>query len=87
MPAHSEGRVSLLRGVFEQAVPSPAVEARHLLADAARVWAGYPAQGVGPQAIFAATTTVWVPAGWGWSRQSDGALVLHRIADNEAGHD
>ncbi|WP_137918665.1 hydantoinase/oxoprolinase family protein [Hydrogenophaga sp. 2FB] len=75
MPARSDALVGLLRGVFEQAVPQPGVSAHHLRPDPA-LWANCPAQGQGPQALFAATTTVWVPAGWQWTQEADGSLLL-----------
>jgi N-methylhydantoinase A len=75
MPARSDAQVGLLRGVFEQAVPQPGVNAHHLRPDPA-LWAGCPTEGQGPRALFAATTTVWVPAGWKWMQQADGSLLL-----------
>ncbi len=77
LPARFEVRALLLRGVFEQAVPAPGINAHHLRPDPA-LWAGCPAEGAGPRAIFAATTTVWVPAGWHWTLAPDGALLMHR---------
>ncbi|MCV0438805.1 MAG: hydantoinase/oxoprolinase family protein [Hydrogenophaga sp.] len=75
MPARSDAQVGLLRGVFEQAVPRPGVNAHHLRPDPAP-WADCPTKGQGPQALFAATTTVWVPAGWSWLQEADGSLLL-----------
>ncbi|WP_444691026.1 hydantoinase/oxoprolinase family protein [Hydrogenophaga sp.] len=83
MPARSEPQVTLLRGVFEQAVPAPAVNARHLQPDHA-LWAGCAPEGVGPQALLAATTTVWVPAGWRWQLLADGSLLLSQCPAREA---
>lgn len=83
MPARSDARVGLLRGVFEQAVPRPGVNAHHLRPDPA-LWANCPAEGQGPQALFAATTTVWVPGGWSWVQQADGSLLLSQHTKNEA---
>jgi N-methylhydantoinase A len=77
LPARFEVRALLLRGVFEQAVPEPGVNARHLRPDP-RLWAGCPIEGVGPRALFAATTTVWVPEGWRWTLAPEGALLLSR---------
>lgn len=77
LPARFEVQALLLRGVFEQAVPAPGVDAHHLRPDPA-LWAGCPAEGTGPRAIFAATTTVWVPEGWRWTLVPDGALLMHR---------
>jgi len=51
------------------------VNAHHLRPDPA-LWAGCAAQGHGPQALFATTTTVWVPAGWQWTQEADGSLLL-----------
>lgn len=75
MPARSDAVVGLLRGVFEQAVPQPGINAHHLRPDPA-LWAGCAPEGEGPQALFAATTTVWVPAGWRWTQEADGSLLL-----------
>ncbi|QHE85705.1 hydantoinase/oxoprolinase family protein [Hydrogenophaga sp. BPS33] len=75
MPAGAEAVVGLLRGVFEQDVPTPGVQAHHLRPDPA-LWAGCAPEGLGPQALFAATTTVWVPAGWQWRLEADGSLWL-----------
>jgi N-methylhydantoinase A len=83
MPARSDAQVGLLRGVFEQAVPQPGVNAHHLRPDPS-LWAGCPAEGQGPQALFAATTTVWVPAGWSWVQEADGSLLLSQHTKNEA---
>ena len=85
MPERFEAQVGLLRGVFQRAVPAPGVEARHLQADAGLL-AGHAERGAGPQALFAATTTVWVPAGWCWQAQADGSLLLSRQHDGEATH-
>ncbi len=82
MPARSDAQVGLLRGVFEQAVPQPGVHAHHLRPDPA-LWANCPAEGQGPQALFAATTTVWVPAGWRWVQETDGSLLLSQTTANE----
>ncbi|WP_066271340.1 hydantoinase/oxoprolinase family protein [Hydrogenophaga palleronii] len=79
MPARSDAQVGLLRGVFEQAVPQPGINAKHLRPDAA-LWDGCAARGTGPQALFAATTTVWVPAGWQWLQEADGSLLLTHTA-------
>jgi N-methylhydantoinase A len=81
MPARSDAWVGLLRGVFEQAVPQPGVEAHHLRPDPA-LWAGCEPNGQGPHALFAATTTVWVPAGWQWTLEADGSLLLTRSVPN-----
>ena len=83
MPARSDAQVGLLRGVFEQAVPQPGVNAHHLRPDPA-LWANCPTEGQGPQALFAATTTVWVPAGWRWAQAADGSLLLSRRTAQEA---
>jgi N-methylhydantoinase A len=85
LPKHAEMQVCLLRGVFEQAIPTPTIDTRHLQADT-KLWAGYPDQGMGPQALFAATTSVWVPAGWHWRGQADGSLLLTRPSDREPAH-
>jgi N-methylhydantoinase A len=82
MPARSDAQVGLLRGVFEQAVPQPSVNAHHLRPDPS-LWAGCPAEGEGPQALFAATTTVWVPAGWRWVQEVDGSLLLSQRTPKE----
>lgn len=82
MPARSDAVVGLLRGVFEQAVPQPGVTAHHLRPDPA-LWANCQSQGQGPQALFAATTTVWVPAGWQWTQEADGSLLLNRHTTHE----
>lgn len=82
LPAHFEVQALLLRGVFEQAVPEPSVNARHLRPDPA-LWAGCPPEGEGPRALFAATTTVWVPQGWRWTLAPDGALLLSRRSGSE----
>lgn len=82
MPAHSDAVAGLLRGVYEKAVPSPGVNAHHLLPDPA-LWSGCAAEGDGPQALFAATTSVWVPAGWRWRREEDGSLLLSRTGASE----
>jgi N-methylhydantoinase A len=82
MPARSDAQVGLLRGVFEQAVPQPGVNAHHLRPDPA-LWAGCPTEGQGPRALFAATTTVWVPAGWRWVQETDGSLLLSQHTSNE----
>ncbi|WP_295549854.1 hydantoinase/oxoprolinase family protein [uncultured Pseudacidovorax sp.] len=39
-------------------------------------WAGIAPEGDGPAALFAPMTTVWVPAGWCWRIEADGALSL-----------
>jgi len=83
MPARSDALVGLLRGVFEQAVPQPGVNAHHLRPDPA-LWAGCSATGQGPQALFAATTTVWVPAGWQWRQEADGSLLLTQAEEARA---
>jgi N-methylhydantoinase A len=83
MPAQSDVMVGLLRGVFEQAVPQPGVNPHHLRPDPA-LWAGCPATGQGPRALFASNTTVWVPAGWRWAQEADGSLLLSQQATNEA---
>lgn len=83
MPVRSDALVGLLRGVFEQAVPQPGVNAHHLRPDPA-LWAGCASTGQGPQALFAATTTVWVPAGWQWVQETDGSLLLSRSTADEA---
>lgn len=83
MPARSDAQVGLLRGVFEQDVPVPGVNAHHLRPDPA-LWAGCAPQGDGPQALFAATTTVWVPAGWRWLQETDGSLLLSLNTPKEA---
>ena len=83
MPARSDALVGLLRGVFEQAVPQPGVNAHHLRPDPA-LWAGCAPQGHGPQALFAATTTVWVPAGWQWAQEADGSLLLSQTDKGSA---
>ncbi len=75
LPAHADARVLLLRGVFEQPMPEPGIEPHHLR-PAPDLWAGCPPQGMGPKAIFAATTTVWVPEGWRWQQADDGSLLL-----------
>jgi N-methylhydantoinase A len=77
LPARFEVQALLLRGVFEQGVPAPGINAQHLRPDPA-LWAGCPTEGAGPRAIFAATTTVWVPEGWRWTLAADGALLMHR---------
>ncbi len=77
LPARFEVQALLLRGVFEQVVPAPGINAHHLRPDPA-LWAGCPTEGAGPRAIFAATTTVWVPEGWRWTLVPDGALLMHR---------
>lgn len=82
MPARSDAQVGLLRGVFEQAVPQPGVNAHHLRPDPT-LWANCPAEGQGPQALFASTTTVWVPAGWSWAQEADGSLLLSQHTPNE----
>lgn len=82
LPARFEVQALLLRGVFEQTLPQPGVSARHLRPDPA-LWAGCPAEGLGPRALFAATTTVWVPAGWRWALVADGALLLSRDGARE----
>ena len=82
MPARSDAQVGLLRGVFEQAVPQPGVNAHHLRPDPAQ-WAGCPTEGQGPRALFAATTTVWVPTGWSWVQEADGSLLLSRDTPDE----
>lgn len=82
MPARSDVQVELLRGVFEQALPEPAVSDQHLLAESAP-WANCPTSGHGPKALFGATTTVWVPAGWQWARDPDGSLHLNRSTASE----
>jgi len=82
LPARFEVQALLLRGVFEQAVPAPGIDAHHLRPDPA-LWAGCPAEGAGPRAIFAATTTVWVPEGWRWTLAPDGALLMH-LKEEEA---
>jgi N-methylhydantoinase A len=83
MPARSDAQVGLLRGVFELAVPQPGVNAHHLRPDPA-LWAGCPAEGQGPKALFAATTTVWVPTGWRWVQEADGSLLLSQRTPNGA---
>lgn len=83
MPARSDALVGLLRGVFEQAVPQPGVSAHHLRPDPT-LWAGCPPTGQGPQTLFAATTTVWVPAGWQWGLEADGSLLLSQSTSTEA---
>lgn len=83
MPARSDALVGLLRGVFEQAVPQPGVSAHHLRPEPA-LWAGCPSSGQGPQTLFAATTTVWVPAGWQWGLEADGSLLLSQSDSTEA---
>jgi N-methylhydantoinase A len=83
LPARFEVQALLLRGVFEQTLPQPGVSARHLRPDPA-LWAGCPAEGLGPRALFAATTTVWVPAGWRWALVADGALLLSRDGARES---
>ncbi|MDO9434613.1 hydantoinase/oxoprolinase family protein [Hydrogenophaga sp.] len=83
MPARSDALVGLLRGVFEQAVPQPGVNAHHLRPDPA-LWAGCAPQGHGPHALFAATTTVWVPAGWQWAQEADGSLWLSQTDKGSA---
>jgi N-methylhydantoinase A len=83
MPARSDALVGLLRGVFEQAVPQPGVNAHHLRPDPA-LWAGCAPTGQGPQALFAATTTVWVPAGWQWAQEADGSLLLTQAEEARA---
>lgn len=75
LPARFEVRALLLRGVFEQPVPEPGVGALHLRPDPA-LWATCPPTGAGPRALFAATTTVWVPEGWRWALADDGALLM-----------
>lgn len=83
MPARSDAQVGLLRGVFEQAVPQPGVNAHHLRPDPT-LWANCPVEGQGPQALFAATTTVWVPTGWLWAQEADGSLLLSQIDTSKA---
>lgn len=83
MPARSDALVSLLRGVFEQSVPQPGVNAHHLRPDPA-LWADCPREGLGPKALFAATTTVWVPAGWQWAQEDDGSLLLTQSEEARA---
>jgi N-methylhydantoinase A len=77
LPARFEVQALLLRGVFEQPVPAPCVGAQHLRPDPA-LWSACPTQGSGPRALFATTTTVWVPQGWRWALAADGALLLSR---------
>jgi len=43
-------------------------------------WAGIALRGHGPTALFAPMTTVWVPAGWRWRIEDDGALLLEALA-------
>lgn len=83
MPARSDALVGLLRGVFEQSVPQPGVNAHHLRPDPA-LWADCPREGLGPKALFAATTTVWVPAGWQWAQEDDGSLLLTQSEEARA---
>ncbi len=83
MPARSDALVGLLRGVFEQPVPQPGVNAHHLRPDPA-LWAGCAPTGQGPKALFAATTTVWVPAGWQWVQEPDGSLLLTQSGEARA---
>ena len=74
-------QVRLLRAVFEQACPQPAPFGAQGSVDAAQrvsAWHGLPAEGGGPQALFAPMTTVWVPAGWRWRLRPDDALALER---------
>lgn len=78
MPTGARAEVLLLRGVFEQAVPSPALAPEHLQARQSP-WLDCAAAGTGPRRIDSATTTVWVPAGWRWRCLDDGALELQRV--------
>ncbi|WP_295525366.1 hydantoinase/oxoprolinase family protein [uncultured Pseudacidovorax sp.] len=50
------------------------------LRTAREAWAGIAPQGHGPTALFAPMTTVWVPAGWRWRIEDDGALLLEAVA-------
>jgi len=83
LPARCAVQALLLRGVFEQSVPEPGVQAHHLRPDPA-LWAGCPRHGVGPRTLLAATTTVWVPEGWRWTLAGDGALLLSHTAGEPA---
>jgi len=74
MPAQA-AEVQLLRCICEQPVPPPALAPAHL-ARAADVWGGIPAEGQGPQALFAPMSTVWVPRGWRWRLLPGGVLQL-----------
>lgn len=83
MPSRGDARVELLRGVFEKALPQPGVSRHHLRPDSA-LWSSCASEGEGPQALFTATTTVWIPTGWQWTQEADGSLLLSRAATYEA---
>ena len=90
-------QVRLMRAVIEQPLPRPAPldgidadAAAHTAAPgtalaAVSAWDGLPSSGHGPQALFAAMTTVWVPAGWQWLRLDDDSLSLTPL--NAVGED
>jgi N-methylhydantoinase A len=69
-------QVSLLRVVFEQPLPLPTPPLAGPNAGARSAWRGIESSGRGPQALFAAMTTVWVPAGWRWSVSPDDSLLM-----------
>ncbi len=60
-------------------VRGPAASAAVPLRTTGEAWAGIAPQGDGPAALFAPMTTVWVPAGWHWRVQDDGALALEAL--------
>ncbi len=74
-------QVRLLRAVFEQALPDPGVKAVASRGPYRSAWQDIPAEGVGPRALFAALTTVWVPPGWRWTVRDDDALDLHCMTE------
>jgi N-methylhydantoinase A len=77
MPVRQSLQVRQLRTVFEAALPQPAPFTASSAA-AVSAWEGLPPAGDGPASLFAAMTTVWVPAGWRWQRLADDSLLLQR---------
>ena len=72
-------RLRRLRLELKRAICAPV---RGAAASAQAAWAGCAPAGIGPCALFAPDTTVWVPAGWSWRIDADASLWLIREAQD-----